>query len=280
MKANLFKSSLSYLVIMLMVPALLQTGCSTSEKQFSTLRNSIENINSSFEEAFKSGNIDNLSEFYTSDAQLMFPGAAAITGVDQIMAYWQGAVNAGVSNVKLQTTDVSGSANEVIEYGVYTIFAGDNITVDKGKYIVIWKKEGEQLKVFRDISNSDNPPPIARAGDNERIMIIQNYIKADKVEDFKKYNHEIFIPLLQKSNNPAGRTARLLEPIKANDDGTYTFIYLMDPTLGGPELYPMLPTLTDEYGEERAMEIFKSGFTGTFSKPQSINSYVVRGMGQ
>jgi ketosteroid isomerase-like protein len=280
MKTNLFKPSLGYLATMLMVSALLQTGCSTSQKQLSTLRSSIENINSSFEEAFRSGNIDNLSEFYTSDAQLMFPGAPAFTGVDQIMAYWHGAVNAGVSNVKLQTTDVSGSANEAIECGLYTIFVGDNVAVDKGKYIVIWKKEGNNLKVFRDISNSDNPPPIARSVDNEKIMIIQNHIKADKVEDFKKYNHEIFIPLIQKSNNPVARTVRMLEPLEANSDGTYTFIYLMDPTMGGPEYYPMLPALREEFGEDRAREIYRTGFTGTFSKPQSVYIYVVNGMGK
>ena len=276
MKTNLFKPSLRYLTIMLMVPALLQTGCSTSEKQFSTLRSSIENINSSIEEAFKSGNIENLSEFYTSDAQLMFPGAPAITGVDQIMAYWQGAVNAGVSNVRLQTTDVSGSANEVIEYGAYTIFAGDNITVDKGKYIVIWKKEGEKLKVFRDISNSDNPPPIARAVENDTIMIIHNYIRADKVEDFKKFNIDILFPVSRKDNPSVSITGRMLEPLRANEDGTYTFIYLMDPAVTTPGAYSMLPPLAREYGEEKAREMIKFGFSDALIRPQVASHFVVR----
>ncbi|MFO7574458.1 MAG: nuclear transport factor 2 family protein [Bacteroidales bacterium] len=279
MKTNLFKPSLRYLAIMLMVPVLLQTGCSTSEKQFSTLRSSIENINSSFEEAFRSGNIENLSEFYTSDAQLMFPGAPAITGVDQIMAYWQGAVNAGVSNVRLQTTDVSGSANEVIEYGAYTIFAGDNITVDKGKYIVIWKKEGEKLKVFRDISNSDNPPPIARAVENDTIMIIHNYIRADKVEDFRKFSYDL-IRIALKENSPSSRSARMLEPLTANDDGTYTYIYLMDPVISTPGAYAFLPPLAREYGEEKAREIIKFGFSDALVRPQVSNRYVVRVMGK
>ncbi len=31
--------------------------------------------------------------------------------------------------------------------------------VDKGKYIVVWKKENGDWKVWRDIWNSDNPPP-------------------------------------------------------------------------------------------------------------------------
>jgi ketosteroid isomerase-like protein len=32
---------------------------------------------------------------------------------------------------------------------------------DKGKYIVVYKKDGDKWKLYRDIWNSDNPPPPA-----------------------------------------------------------------------------------------------------------------------
>ncbi|MFO7574799.1 MAG: hypothetical protein R6W67_06540, partial [Bacteroidales bacterium] len=225
-------------------------------------------------------NADGLASFYTDDAQLMVPGAPVMSGADNIVAYWQGAINAGINNVKLETTDVSGCGNEVIEYGKYTIFAGDNFAVDNGKYIVIWKRVGKEFKIFRDIPNSDNPPPIARGVANDTILIIYNYVKADKVEEFKKFNHEFLHPLFQRENNAAARSARMLEPLKANEDGTYTYIYLMDPVINTPGAYAFLPPLSKEYGEEKARAIIKEGFTDALARPQDQRRFVVRLMKQ
>lgn len=280
MKTNVLKALLPYLTGTLMVTLLIPSWSSASGQENSNLKSSIEEMNSKFIDLFRSGNAEGLASFYTDDAQLMVPGAPAMSGTDNIVAYWQGAIDAGINNVKLETTDVSGCGNEVIEYGKYTIFAGDNFAVDNGKYIVIWKKVGKEFKIFRDIPNSDNPPPIARSVENDTILIIYNYIKADRVDDFKKFNFDILIPLGRKDNSPAGRSARMLEPLRANDDGTYTFIYLMDPAVSTPGAYSMLPALTKEFGEEKANEINKKSFLDPMARPQSSRRFVVREMGQ
>lgn len=279
MKTIVLKALLPYLTSMLMVTLLLPAGFTASGQENVKLKSTVEAMNSKFLDAFRTGNADDLAAFYTADGQLMFPGSPTISGVDQIVAYWKGAINAGVNNVKLETTDVSGCGNEVIEYGIYTIFAGDNFAVDKGKYIVIWKKEGKELKIFRDISNSDNPPPIARSVENDTILIIYNHIKADKVNDFKKFNYDL-IRIARKENSPAARSARMLEPLVANEDGTYTYIYLMDPAISTPGAYAFLPSLSREYGEEKAREVIKAGFTDALARPQASRSFVVREMGQ
>ena len=280
MKTNVLKTSVPYLTGMLMVTLLIPAWSSASGQEDSRLKSSIEEINGKFADAFRSGSADNLSAWYMADAQLMPPGMAPISGRDQILAYWQGAMNAGVGNVRLQTSAVSGSGNEVIEYGNYTIFAGEDFAVDQGKYIVIWKKEGSQLKIFRDIWNSDNPPPIARGTINDTILFLYNYIKPDKVENFKKFNHEYLHPLFLKENNAATWSARMLEPLRANEDGTYTYIYLMDPVVSTPGAYAFLPPMSREYGEEKAREIIKEGFTDALSRPQVSQRFVVRLMGQ
>jgi ketosteroid isomerase-like protein len=43
------------------------------------------------------------------------------------------------------------------EEGVYEIKTKDGKQLDKGKYIVLWKKEDGKWKLHRDISNSDLP---------------------------------------------------------------------------------------------------------------------------
>lgn len=280
MKTNLRKALAPYLTGMLMITLLIPAWSTASGQEDSKLKSTIESINGKFADAFRSGSADNLSAYYLADAQLMPPGMAPISGRDQILAYWQGAINSGVGNVRLKTSAVSGSGNEVIEYGNYTIFAGEDFTVDQGKYIVIWKKDGNQLKIFRDIWNSDNPPPIARGIINDTILILYNYIKADKVEDFKKFNQEYLHPLFLKENKAATRSARMLEPTGANQDGTYTYIYLMDPVVSTPGVYAFLPPMTKEYGEEKARLIIKEGFTDALSRPQVSQLFVVRLMGR
>jgi ketosteroid isomerase-like protein len=280
MKKIVLKALQRYLICVVMVALLIPAWSCASGQEDSKLKSSIETINGKFADAFRSGSADNLSAYYMADAQLMPPGMPPISGRDQILSFWQGAMNSGVGNVRLQTSAVSGSGNEVIEYGIYTIFAGDNFAVDKGKYIVIWKKEGKDWKIFRDIWNSDNPPPIARSVLNDTILILYNYIKADKVEDFKKFNNEFLHPLFLKENNAATRSARMLEPMRANQDGTYTYIYLMDPAVNTPGAYAFLPPLTREYGEEKAREIIKEGFTDALAQPQKSQLFVVRLMGQ
>lgn len=280
MKTIALRRLQSCLACVVMVTLLLPACSNASGQENAKLKSSIEEINSRFVEIFGSGSAEGLAPFYMADAQLMVPGAPAVAGTDNIVAYWQGAINAGINNVKLETTDVSGCGNEVIEYGRYTIFAGDNFIVDNGKFIVIWKKDGKDLKIFRDIFNSDNPPPIARSGMNDTILIIYNYVKADKVEAFKRFNSEFLHPLFLKDNSPAARSARMLEPLNANMDGTYTFIYLMDPVISTPGTYAFLPPLSKEYGEEKAREIIKTGFTDALARPQVDQLFVVRLTGQ
>lgn len=276
MKTIVLKALHPYLTSAVMVALILPACFSASGQENAKLKGSIEEINGKFIDLFRDGNADGLASFYTDDAQLMVPGAEAMSGTDNIVAYWQGAISAGINNVKLETTDVSGCGNEVIEYGKYTIFAGDNFVVDNGKFIVIWKKVGKELKIFRDIFNSDNPPPIARSALNDTVLIIYNYVKADKVEDFKKFNNEFLHPLFVKGSGPAARSARMLEPLMANEDGTFTYIYLMDPMVSTPGAYAFLPPMSREYGEEKAREIIKEGFTDALARPQVQRRFVVR----
>jgi ketosteroid isomerase-like protein len=64
----------------------------------------------------------------------------------------------GVKSFTLNTKEVYKGDEVVTEVGTYEMGDG-NKAIDKGKYLVIWKKDGDKWKLFRDIWNSDNPPP-------------------------------------------------------------------------------------------------------------------------
>ena len=65
----------------------------------------------------------------------------------------------GIRNIKLNTEEVSGGETAVVETGSYELFADNNVSIDKGKFIVLWKKENGKWKMHRDIYNSDIPLP-------------------------------------------------------------------------------------------------------------------------
>ena len=59
---------------------------------------------------------------------------------------------------------------------------------------------------------------------------------------------------------------RILYPTKANEDGTFTYVFLMDPLLPNPDVYDMEETLKlvlSENEVNRLMELFENALVGS-----------------
>jgi ketosteroid isomerase-like protein len=56
--------------------------------------------------------------------------------------------------VRLETIEAEEHGDTAIEIGKYTDSGGAGNVIDRGKYVVIWKQEGGQWKLHRDIWNS------------------------------------------------------------------------------------------------------------------------------
>ncbi len=122
----------------------------------SNVRQSVEAINKKFAEASLKGDSATVVGLYHSDAKVFPPN---MPGDKRNM---MGSMSAslpkmGIKSFTLNTTDVSGNADQVVETGTYEMGNGSK-TIDKGKYIVVWKPENGEWKLWRDIWNSDNPP--------------------------------------------------------------------------------------------------------------------------
>jgi ketosteroid isomerase-like protein len=89
---------------------------------------------------------------------LMPTGSGFIKGKHDIEAFWHGVMDMGIKNVQLTVVEVENHGNTAIEIGQYILSGPDDQTIDQGKYIVIWKLEGESWKLHRDIWNSSLPP--------------------------------------------------------------------------------------------------------------------------
>ena len=97
-----------------------------------------------------------IAAFYADNGAILAPGIAK--GRDAVEAAWKGFL--GMKDFSLtfspSLVDVAHSGDLAYEIGTYKLgYATDKPVHDKGKYVVVWKKSGEDWKVTADIFNSD-----------------------------------------------------------------------------------------------------------------------------
>ena len=120
-------------------------------------RPGIDAASRKFEAAFAKGDSAGIAALYTATAMIFPPNAPAVTGTQGIAAFWKAGMTPNGPALKLTTSEVATHGDMAHETGTYTITASDGKVVEKGKYVVIWKNEGGQWKLHRDIWNSDSP---------------------------------------------------------------------------------------------------------------------------
>ena len=140
------KSLFSSLVIII----LLTTGCNTASENkpaeaapsfnLDSVKAAIVSSNQLFADAFVKGDSTLLIDRYASDGCLLPADMHTLCGHEAIATFYRGAYDMGVRNVKLNTTQLYGEGEYVTEEGTYEIFAAENKFIDKGKFLVLWKK--------------------------------------------------------------------------------------------------------------------------------------------
>ena len=119
----------------------------------------IQQANSNLMNLLSKGDSVGFANCYTADAKFMVPNAPAAAGRNNIQSVVAGLINAGVIKLDLKLQDVWGTEALLAEEGEFTLASKEGTQLDKGKYIVLWKKEDGRWKLFRDIFNSDLPVP-------------------------------------------------------------------------------------------------------------------------
>lgn len=118
---------------------------------------SILQSNRHFMKSFEAGDSVEVAESYTTDAGLMPPYHTIIIGRKNILHYFSEATEIGIANLSLKTVNVWGDSSILAEEGTYRILDKKKNQIDKGKYIVLWKQEAGNWKMYRDIWASDLP---------------------------------------------------------------------------------------------------------------------------
>jgi len=119
----------------------------------------IRKANEEFVAAFNANDAARLTAVYTGDATLYPPNSEPISGSEGIEAYWAAGFDMGISSGVLTTVKATGYGDTAVEEGTFVINAADGSVIDKGKYIVIWKKVDGAWKYHKDIWNTSQPLP-------------------------------------------------------------------------------------------------------------------------
>ena len=123
----------------------------------STVVDGIARANQAFMAAFNSGDPSGVAAMYTADGQLAPPHSDIVQGIDAITVFWQGAMDMGVKSATLTTAELDDYGRIAVEQGRYQLADAEGNAIDHGKYLVIWKREGDDWKLHRDIWNSSVP---------------------------------------------------------------------------------------------------------------------------
>lgn len=121
-------------------------------------RTAIEASNARFVTHFNAGQGDSVAAHYTEDGRVLAPNMPIASG-RQAIAAAMGAM--GGATLVLTTESVDANGSLAVERGTYKITltppgAPGPIT-DTGKYLVHWRKVGDNWMMANDIWNSDLP---------------------------------------------------------------------------------------------------------------------------
>ena len=224
----------------------------------SSLKSEIEKANQDFMQAISNKNADALAALYTDDARLMFPNMPPVEGRENVKAFFQHTIDAGITGVKLTTEEVSGTNDFAIESGRYEMLAGDK-KVDGGKYLVHWKKVGGKWRLHRDMPSTDMPAPqgIAQPGQSVGISIFK--VKKENDAKFEDFVNNVLTPAADVSTpelSAAVKAIRLLKSTTLAEDGTYTYTFVFDPSSEAMD-YDMEKTLVAKHGKQKGTQLFK-----------------------
>ncbi len=124
------------------------------------IRETIASAIQTFADAFERGDAAAVAAWYTKDATLLPPDNPMLKGTEAIRAFWQGAMDTGIKEARLETLEVEERGDLAYEVGRFELTAqpqGGDSTKMKGKYVVIWKQEGGGWKMHVDIWDGDAP---------------------------------------------------------------------------------------------------------------------------
>jgi ketosteroid isomerase-like protein len=115
-----------------------------------------------FSAAYVRGDADAMTELYTADAVLFPEQSAPITGHEAVRRYWTLAPRRRITRHVLMPARITVDGEHAYDYGTFEIAGERDGTAwgpFRGKYVIVWRREGGSWRMHLDIWNSGPRPP-------------------------------------------------------------------------------------------------------------------------
>lgn len=225
--------------------------------------------------ALEQGNAAGVAECYTEDSQFMPPNAPALKGREGVKTFMDGMMKAGVKKIRLKSIEIEGDEKRALETGEYQVMVEGDKVVDQGKYLVEWKNRNGKWYFHRDMFNSNMPSPRIAARQDQEVWVAAYKVKADKRAKFEDFVRTKLYPSIDRSKpelDMVARQTRLVIPTEPEKDGSYRYMFIMDPVVDGAD-YTIENFIISKYGQQKGKEILKE-FDETLTGPDSYEIIV------
>ena len=126
------------------------------------MKKTIEEKNIAFAKAFVTGDSTTMVNHYTLDGKIFLPNSVAVVGRPEIATLISQYLKFGIKEFRDETTSLYGGEDNLIEEGNFFMGDGKGNTLDRGKYIGIWRKVDGEWKVYSNMFNSSIPAAAAK----------------------------------------------------------------------------------------------------------------------
>jgi len=113
-----------------------------------------------FSRAYERGDADAMVAIYTEDAVIFPDRSGAITGAEAIRRYWTLRPGNRVISHRITSTAIWFEGSTAYDYGIFEVSGESNGTPwgpNKGKYVVVWRRDPGGWRMHLDIWNRGAP---------------------------------------------------------------------------------------------------------------------------
>lgn len=100
---------------------------------------------------------------YTADGELLPAHSGPVRGPEAIGRLFQASIDGGLRSLTLTADQVESHGDTAIEYGRYAAADADGGLLDRGKYVVVWRRGADGWRRRADISTTNLPAPVVSA---------------------------------------------------------------------------------------------------------------------
>jgi uncharacterized protein (TIGR02246 family) len=270
--------------ILIVLAVLFVSGC----QQKVDTQADVEAVKSVVEQnftAFNDGNVDGFLQVATEDAIYLPPNNPPLIGKEAIRNWYNLDILYIDCNLSMKDVHVSGDlavARQITTCTMKLKDSGKPVMINKPftNLNVLRKQSDGSWKISHAMWNQDETQ-LSRAVQGDTVWVLLNHVKADKREQFEKFISDVLIPAATKLSKTDSKRAasrlqtRTLFPAAKNEDGTYTYVWLMDPVVAGLD-YSFKGMFSEIYTPDETEKYIKM-FNDALVEPQIRYTLIQKG---